>query len=358
MNFNGTRMTKAPYFYVLLPSLHPWTSAFLWDWGFPPGHPAQSETRTWCCRRRYWPHGLYGPSSEAQWWSRTVETQIENQPNFKNIETTTQVLWSHILNTSATFSGPPSSSMSSSRVLGGRYSARRSRPSNRSFFIFWASSTASWLVWQLSWLSALTYEHKSRRSVTLIGLNQDIITLLCHAATCSPVAGALGGLTEAVKAGLEEPSPEANKALWIESGSTLLLLFFFFFSFPFFGSFLISQGSKRRRTKGYHVHWISFLKCLLSTFAASCWAHRLPHRHQTRLWMGWNRHLHLLSWRIWSCHRCLYQILRPTPQTRSPLNSYPTDRRACEASSSAAFWPLNLERIPENYREATESTIS
>lgn len=47
-----------------LPSLHPWTSASLWDWGFPRGHPTQSETRRWWCHRHYWPHDLYGRSSE------------------------------------------------------------------------------------------------------------------------------------------------------------------------------------------------------------------------------------------------------------------------------------------------------
>lgn len=48
-----------------------------------------------------------------------------------------------------------------------------------------------------------------------------------------------------VKAGLMEPRPEANKALWIESGS--MLFFFFFFSLHFFTPFLFpdSQGSGR-----------------------------------------------------------------------------------------------------------------
>lgn len=38
-----------------------------------------------------------------------------------------------------------------------------------------------------------------------------------------------------------DPRPEANKALWIESGS---ILFFFFFSLFFLWSFLINQGSE------------------------------------------------------------------------------------------------------------------
>lgn len=150
--------------------------------------------------------------------------------------------------TSATFSGPPKSSMSSSRVLGGRSSARSSSFSSSSFFIFWASSTESWLVRQLSWLSDLTDEQgKTPYSLTSKKLSQGNRSLSCHAGTCLPVAGVLGGLTEAVKVGLVEHSPEANKALWIESGSILFLLFFFFFSFPFFGSFLLSHGSRRRK---------------------------------------------------------------------------------------------------------------
>lgn len=36
---------------------------------------------------------------------------------------------------------------------------------------------------------------------------------LCRAALCSPMLGAAGGLTGALKAGLVEPSPDANKAL-------------------------------------------------------------------------------------------------------------------------------------------------
>jgi len=60
------------------------------------------------------------------------------------------------------------------------------------------------------------------------------------------MAGALGGMTAVVKAGLVEPNPEANKALWMESGSILLFFFFFLFSFPFFGSFRMSHGSKTR----------------------------------------------------------------------------------------------------------------
>lgn len=65
-----------------------------------------------------------------------------------------------------------------------------------------------------------------------------------RAATSSPGGGGTLGLSEAVKAGLEEPSPDANKALWMESGSILFLLLFFFFSLPFFGSFLLSHGSE------------------------------------------------------------------------------------------------------------------
>lgn len=37
--------------------------------------------------------------------------------------------------------------------------------------------------------------------------------MLCRVVTCLPVAGVLGVFTEAVKAGLVEPNPEANKAL-------------------------------------------------------------------------------------------------------------------------------------------------
>lgn len=60
------------------------------------------------------------------------------------------------------------------------------------------------------------------------------------------MAGVLEVLTVGVvKAGLMEPRPEANKALWIESGS--MLFFFFFFSLHFFTPFLFpdSQGSGR-----------------------------------------------------------------------------------------------------------------
>lgn len=63
--------------------------------------------------------------------------------------------------TSATFSGPPSSSISSSRVLGGRSSASSSSCSSRCLFIFWACSTESWLVMQLSWLSDLTFKQEN-----------------------------------------------------------------------------------------------------------------------------------------------------------------------------------------------------
>jgi hypothetical protein len=47
-------------------SLHPWTSVSLWGWGSPQEHPIQSGTRKRCCRRRYWPPDLYGPSSGIQ----------------------------------------------------------------------------------------------------------------------------------------------------------------------------------------------------------------------------------------------------------------------------------------------------
>lgn len=143
--------------------------------------------------------------------------------------------------TSATFSGPPSSSISSSRVLGGRCSASSSSCSSRSLFIFWACSTESWLVMQLSWLSDLTFKQEN---ITINHTLKDC--QLGHAACGLPMAGVVGGLTGALKAGLVEPSPEASKALWMESGSMLFLLFFFFSFFPFFGSFLISHGSIAR----------------------------------------------------------------------------------------------------------------
>lgn len=46
---------------------------------------------------------------------------------------------------------------------------------------------------------------------------------------------------EVKQLGRFDPRPEANKALWIESGS---ILFFFFLSLFFLCSFLINQGSK------------------------------------------------------------------------------------------------------------------
>lgn len=40
-----------------------------------------------------------------------------------------------------------------------------------------------------------------------------MVFLLCNAVNCLPGAGVLGVLTEAVKAGLVDTSPEASKAL-------------------------------------------------------------------------------------------------------------------------------------------------
>lgn len=172
---------------------------------------------------------------------------IKKKKKKQKTEVTTRVY------TSATLSGPPSSSISSSRVLGGKFSASSSSFSRRSFFIFWACSTASWLVRQLSWTSALTYEQTKKKkrikhTLTLKRPNQSGVIISERVWTCLPGAAAVGAMTGAVKAGLVEPNPEANKALWMESGSILFLLFFFFFfSFPFFGSFLISQGSKNKK---------------------------------------------------------------------------------------------------------------
>lgn len=220
--------------------------------------------------------------------------------------------------TSATFSGPPSSSISSSRVLGGRSSDNLSKRSRRSLFMIWALSTASWLVTELSWLSALT----AQKTTTLAPHLRAHVCILEEAT--SPGAGVLGGLTGAVKEGLVELRPEANKALWIESGSILFRLFFFF-SFPFLGSFLMSQGSEGGKEKS----------CCRNTSTGIILTHksyRLPHHHQTHLWMGWNHHPRRQSWQIWSCRHC--QTPCPSPLTH--LSWYPRGRRACGVSSSAA----------------------
>lgn len=151
------------------------------------------------------------------------------------------------------------------------------------------------------------------------------------------MAGVVGGLTGALKAGLVEPSPEASKALWIESGSMLFLLFFFFSFFPFFGSFLISHGSIARvRVRVCSMHFGFKMFYFLKLPQKS---HHPPRHHQTRLWMGWNHHPHLLSWQTWSCRRChsLCQSLCPTPLTRSHPSSSQTNPHVCEASFSAAF---------------------
>lgn len=52
-------------------------------------------------------------------------------------------------------------------------------------------------------------------------------------------AGEMTGAEE--KLGRFDPRPDANKALWMESGS---ILFFFFLSLLFLWSFLINHGSK------------------------------------------------------------------------------------------------------------------
>lgn len=167
--------------------------------------------------------------------------------------------------TSATFSGPPSSSISSSRVLGGRSSDNLSKRSRSSLFMIWALSTASWLVTELSWLSAFT----AQKATTLPPHLRTHSCILVEA--ISPGAGVLGGLTGAVKEGLVELRPEASKALWIESGSMLFRLFFFF-SFPFLGSFLMSQGSGRRKEKpccSNTTTWIIFNSQLLPPSSSS-----------------------------------------------------------------------------------------
>lgn len=90
----------------------------------------------------------------------------------------------------------------------------------------------------------LCFDWRGERTWTLNHTVGGLSVRLCRAALCSPMLGAAGGLTGALKAGLVEPSPDASKALWMESGSMLFRrFFFFFFSLPFFGSFLMSHGS-------------------------------------------------------------------------------------------------------------------
>lgn len=49
-----------------LPSLHPWTSASLSNWGFPPGRQVLSGIHRWCFHRHYSPHDLYDQSSTTE----------------------------------------------------------------------------------------------------------------------------------------------------------------------------------------------------------------------------------------------------------------------------------------------------
>ncbi len=87
-----------------------------------------------------------------------------------------------------------------------------------------------------------------------------------------------GLMVGVVKVGLVVPSPEANKALWIESGSMLFFFFLFLLSLLFFVSFLMSHGSKIQTVVSiwkliWYQHWIELRINYTIVFcrAAYCW---------------------------------------------------------------------------------------